>query len=262
LVDSLYLMVATPCFGGQLTVAYVNSVLALQRACLARGIKINFNMRIGEALITRARADMVAEFLRTDATHLLFIDADIGFAPEQVFRLLAFDADMTAAAYPFKRIDWEKARQAVQRGRTDVEAAILDYVFYPDGTGPMEARNDFVRVRYTGTGFLMMRRSALTRMCEAHPELRYKAAQREADLVKDGPYNHALFECMIDPENGLYLSEDYAFCQRWRELGGAIWLDIRSKLTHYGTHAFKGDLEKQFSSAKPAAQQGNREADG
>jgi hypothetical protein len=255
-------MVTTPCYGGQLTVAYVNSVLALQRACMAREIKISFNMRSGEALITRARADMVAEFLSTDATHLLFIDADIGFAPEQVFRLLAFDADVTAAAYPLKRIDWEKARRVAQSGLSDIEGSVLDYVVYLEAKGPMKAHKDFVRVRYTGTGFLMIRRSVLTRMCEAHPELRYKAAQREADLLKDGPYNYALFECMIEPDTGLYLSEDYAFCRRWRELGGAIWLDIRSRLTHYGTHAFKGNLETQFTSVKPAARRDDSGASG
>lgn len=252
LPDSPYLMIATPCYGGQLTVAYVNSALALQRACHARGIKTHFNMRSGEALITRARADMVGEFLQSEATHLLFIDADIGFAPEQVFRLLAFDADMTAAAYPLKRIDWDKVQRVAQSGRPDVEASVLDYVIYLEAKGTMKAHNDFVRVRYTGTGFLMMRRSVLMRMCEAHPELRYKAAQREADLLKDGPYNYALFECMIEPDTGLYLSEDYAFCRRWRELGGTIWLDIRSKLTHYGAYGFKGDLETQFISVNKA----------
>jgi hypothetical protein len=246
-------MVATPCYGGQSTVAYVNSVLALQRSCLERGVKINFNFRTGEALIARARADMVGEFLATDATHLLFIDADIGFAPEQAFRLLTFDAYVAAAAYPFKRIVWEKVRKGAQDGRMDLESVGLDYVFYPEGEGPMTARNDFVRVRHAGTGFLMIRRPALIRMCEAHPELRYKMAQRTADLKRDGPYSFALFECMIESETGLYLSEDYAFCRRWRDLGGEIWLDIRSALTHYGPHAFKGDFAKEFTRPKGVA---------
>jgi hypothetical protein len=254
MADSPYVMVATPCYGGQATVAYVNSALGLQRSCLERGVKINFNFRTGEALITRARADMVGEFLATDATHLLFIDSDIGFAPEQVFRLLAFDADVTAAAYPFKRINWEKVRKGAQEGRLDFEALGLDYVFYPETTGPMAARNDFVRVRHTGTGFLMIRRPALMRMCEVHSELRYKMAQRTSDLLReDGPYSFALFECMIEAETGLYLSEDYAFCRRWRDLGGEIWLDIRSALTHHGPHAFKGDFVKEFTPAKGAA---------
>jgi hypothetical protein len=250
MADSPYIMVATPCYGGQSTVGYVNSILALQRTCLERGVKINFNFRTGEALITRARADLVGEFLASDATHLLFIDSDIGFAPEQVFRLLTFDADVSGAAYPFKRINWEKLRNGAQGGRIDLEAAGLDYVFYPETHGPMPARNDFVRVRHTGTGFLMIRRAALVRMCEAHPELRYKMALRTADLSRDGPYSFALFECMIESDTGLYLSEDYAFCRRWRDLGGEIWLDIRSALTHHGLHAFKGDFASEFSRSK------------
>lgn len=253
MADSPYIMVATPCYGGQSTVAYVNSVLALQRSCLERGVKINFNFRTGEALITRARADMVGEFLATDATHLLFIDSDIGFAPEQVFRLLSFDADVTAAAYPFKRIEWDKVRKGAQEGRVDLDVVGLSYVFYPESNGPLTARNDFVRVRHTGTGFLMIRRPALIRMCEAYPQLRYKMVQRTADLSRDGPYSFALFECVIEAETGLYLSEDYAFCRRWRDLGGEIWLDIRSALTHHGQHAFKGDFAKQFTSARRTA---------
>lgn len=187
--------------------------MALQRGCQARGVKIEFNFRSGEALVTRARADLTAEFLLSDATHLMFIDADIGFAPEQVFRLLSFGADVAAAAYPLKRIDWDRARALAQSGRALTEATVLEYVFFPEVKGPMPVNNDFVRVRHTDTGFLMIRRSALQRLCEAHPELRYKHAQREVDLVKDVQYLYALFECMIEPETGLYLSEDYAFCQ-------------------------------------------------
>jgi hypothetical protein len=233
-----------------MSVAYAASALALQRNCIARGIDIQFNYRSGEALITRARADLAGEFLLSEASHLLFIDADIGFEPEQVFRLLAFDADVTAAAYPLKTIDWDKVRKLAQKGRTDLETAVADYVLHFEGKGPMQARNDFVRVRYAGTGFLMIRRAAMVRLCEAHPELRYRPAQREADLRKDGTDRYALFECMIDPENHLYLSEDYAFCRRWRDLGGEIWLDLRSRLSHHGGFAFKGDIEKEFTTAR------------
>jgi hypothetical protein len=250
MADDPHIMVATPCYGGQSTVAYVNSVLALQRSCLERNIQIEFNFRSGEALITRARADMVGEFLASKATHLLFIDADIGFTPEQVFRLLAFGADMSAAAYPLKRIDWEKALKGAKEGRIDLEAAALDYVFYPERKGPITARDGFVCARHVGTGFLMIRRTALLRMSEAHPELRYKVAKREGDLLKDGPYSFALFECMIEPETGLYLSEDYAFCRRWRDLGGEIWLDINSRLSHQGSYTYRGDFAKQFTRLK------------
>jgi hypothetical protein len=74
-------------------------------------------------------------------------------------------------------------------------------------------------VRYAGTGFLLIQRGVLLRLCEAHPELRYRMVQRRADIDRDVPYQYSLFECMIDTRTGEYLSEDYAFCRRWLALG-------------------------------------------
>ncbi len=106
-------------------------------------------------------------------------------------------------------------------------------------------KDGFARVRRIGTGFLLVRRNVIERMCEAYPELRHIAPVfngREPDKAA----RYALFDCMIDSETGEYLSEDYAFCRRWRDLGGAIWLDTRSKLSHTGPITFAGDLRAQF----------------
>ena len=111
------LVVGTPCFGGLVTSAYANSLMQLQGACIARGIGFEWLLLGGDALITRARADLVAHFLdRPHATHLLFIDADIGFAPEQVFRLMDFGAEMAACAYPSKTIDWARVARSSSCG--------------------------------------------------------------------------------------------------------------------------------------------------
>jgi hypothetical protein len=247
LPDAPHVVIATPCYGGQLTMAYVDSVLRLQAACIARAIRIDFDLRANEALITRARNDLAARFLASTASHLMFIDADIGFAPEQFFRLLDFNAEVTAAAYPLKHIDWDKVRRAAEAKRPDLEGSGLDYVVYFDNDeGTVTARNGFIRVRYAGTGFLLIQRGVLLRLCEAHPELRYRMVQRRADIDRDVPYQYSLFECMIDTQTGEYLSEDYAFCRRWLALGGEIWMDVKSRLTHYGANPFRGNLEAQF----------------
>ncbi len=103
------LVIGTPCYGRHVTDLYAASLLKLQLACQQRDIRLVVHLLGGEALITRARQNVVAQFLgNPEATHLLFIDADIGFEPEQVFRLMDFDADVTAAIYPVKRIDWKK----------------------------------------------------------------------------------------------------------------------------------------------------------
>ncbi len=245
-----FLVVATPCFGGQVTTVYANALMHLQRACAERQIDFEWLLLGGDALITRARADLVAHFLdRPDATHLLFIDADIGFEPAQVFRLMEFGAEITACAYPSKTIDWARLRRVLEAGRAKPESAALRYVFEVADPERIVTRQGFAKARYAGTGFLMIRRAALAQLCTAHPELRYRRVSTAADPLNASPNRFALFDCLIEPDTGLYLSEDYAFCHRWSELGGEIWVDLESRLTHVGPMAFVGDLATQFEPA-------------
>ena len=113
-----HIFLATPCYGGMLTSHFANSALRLQAACRERGVGLHVELMGGDALITRARSRLAAQFLaHPEATHLLFIDADIAFAPETVFRLLDADREVAGAVYPLKHIDWEKARAAADSAR-------------------------------------------------------------------------------------------------------------------------------------------------
>lgn len=249
MADRPYIMVATPCYSGEVTVPFLKSMLKLQSACQERGVTLGFQDFSGIPLITYARNELVARFLDVpEATHLLFVDADIGFEPEQMFRLLAFGADVTAAAYPRKMIDWGKVEREIKDGRAPETAALHYVVAWPD-SGPIKVNNGFARVRYIGAGFIMIRRSVLTRLCEAHPELRYRRA--DMGIARGNPYCFALFDTMINPETGDHLSEDAAFCKRWADLGGEIWVDTESKLTHTGSITFNGDLKTQFTATPP-----------
>ena len=246
------LVVATPCFGGQISVAYAASLLKLQTALRAyRGLNLKVLFKDGDALITRARASLISQFLDDkDATHLLFVDADIGFEPAQVLRLIQCGADMCAAVYPIKLIDWEKVRSTIQSARPNPAAAALRYVFEVDDASAVIEKSGFVKVRYAGTGFLMIRRAALEKMRARYPQLRYKR-DHSIDAAMESDNRFALFECMI-AEDGTYLSEDFAFCKRWTDMGGEIWADLDSKLTHVGPMTFRGDLSSQFAAAASA----------
>jgi hypothetical protein len=237
-----FIYLAVPCYGGNLNLFFVRSLLALQEACRAKGVGLHVEMMGGEALITRGRSRLAAQFLaHPEATHILFIDADIGFAPENVFRLLDADKDVIAAVCPLKQIDWEKLRAAAKADVADLQAASIGYVvrFLPTENHSVEVNDGFAQVAYGGTGFLLIKRGAMQRICDAHPELRAKMRDM-AD--KAAPEAVMVFDTMIEPETGQYLSEDYAFCRRWRDLGGEIWADFEARLTHVGHAAYTGSL--------------------
>ena len=248
--DQIHLVVATPCFGGQVASVYAGSIFHLQRAVRAKSnIDLSVLMRDGDALITRARANLVTLFLDDPtATHLLFVDADIGFTPDQVFRLIESGADVVAGVYPVKRVNWDKARRMLQSDRPATPSAALDYVLELDNPDHVVAVNGFTRVRYAGTGFLMIRRHVLEKMCQ-HPD--YSALQffreHSIDALAGSPNRFALFDCMIDRTTGTYLSEDFAFCKRWTDIGGEIWADLESRLDHVGPSVFRGDVATQFA---------------
>src|SRR3977135_4117727 len=254
MTDRIHLMVATPCFGGQVSSIYAGSIFHLQRAVRSRpDIDLSILMRDGDALITRARANLVTLFLdNPSATHLLFVDADIGFTPDQVFRLIESEADVVAGLYPIKRINWDKAKRMLESNRPHVASSALAHVLEIPGPERVVVVNGFTRVRYAGTGFLMIRRHVFERMCE-HPAYAPLQFFREhsVDALAGSPNRFALFECMIDPATGTYLSEDFAFCKRWTEIGGEIWADLESRLDHVGPSVFHGDVASQFGAPAP-----------
>jgi hypothetical protein len=252
MTEQFNLVVATPCFGGQVSSIYASSIFQLQRAVYAKpNIELKVMLRDGDALITRARANLMTQFLDDPtASHFLFIDADIGFEPEHVFRLIESGADVVAGVYPIKRVNWDKAKRVIETRRPNVPSASLDYVLEVDNPDHVAVVNGFTRVRYAGTGFLMIRRHVLEKMCLAYPSLQF-FREHSLDALAGSPNRFALFECMIDAKTGTYLSEDFAFCKRWTDLGGEIWADLESRLDHVGPAAFHGDISSQFAARVP-----------
>lgn len=242
-----HIMIGTPCFGGNVTHLYTLSLLRLQRAAEARDVALSYRLLRGDALITRARNLIVGEFLADPtATHLLFIDADLGFDAAQVFRLLDAAKDVAAAIYPLKHLDWTAIRQARTSTPGEFPANALAYAVEfldPANIIPVDG---FAAARYAGNGFMMIARPVFERMAACYPELLF----RRSDIVSNiEPREHGLygfFDTMIDPETRHYLSEDYAFCRRWRQAGGELWVDLTSKLTHIGAVDFPGDLMSVF----------------
>ncbi len=240
-----FVIIGTPCFGGLVTHGYMNSVVTLMDRAAGLGFRVGLKLLANDALVTRARAAIVAAMLdQPEATHLLFIDADISFPPEQVARLLALDRDMVAATYPVKSIDWDAIPARHVNNQEPLAEAGLVYVGKLCEGASAKSEAGFATADYAGTGFLLIKRAALLKMIAAHPEAKYRAVQ-SFPPSPGSDHLYALFDCVID-EQGTYLSEDYAFCRRWRKLGGEIWLDRTSMLTHTGPYSFPGNAASRF----------------
>ena len=230
------LFVATPMYGGQCAGMYARSIADLAAACAKYGIQLQMYYLFNESLITRARNYCVDEFMRSGATHLMFIDSDIGFNPNDVLTLMGLqteesDYDVIGGPYPKKCISWEKIKQAVDKGVADKDPQILDrfvgdYVFNPKGSQREIPIHKPVEVMELGTGFMMIRRRTFEKYAEAYPELSYKP-----DHVRTAHFDgtreiHAYFDCIIDPVSKRYLSEDYNFCYHLDKIGLKTWLVV------------------------------------
>lgn len=237
-------MVATPCFGGMVTQTYFFSIIRLLQYASSNNFTLLLTLLGHDSLITRARSSLLSAFMdNTSATHLLFIDADIGFEPEQVGRMLHFDHEFTAALYPIKTFDWQRSRNNPGPTQETHEQTALNYVGTTCKGSDAEVKDGFASAIYAGGGFQLIHRSVIQKMMNAYPETKFSTVHAFPRSTSRSPHLYALFDCMIDREEGIYLSEDYAFCQRWRAIGGKIWLDLSSRLTHIGTHEYVGNYE-------------------
>lgn len=239
------LFIATPCFGGLVSQLYMQSIIGLIQFAGAAGFDATLALLGHDSLITRSRNTLVSQFRATSqATHLLFIDADIGFEAQQIGHMLHFDQDFVAGIYPLKVIDWSRAAIARSDAGETFETAPLHYVGALGTGADLERRGRFATGIYCGGGFMLLKRRVIERMIEAYPQTRYQSAHAYSNARSDE--NYALFECMIDKETNAYVSEDFGFCQKWRDLGGRIWLDTEGKLTHAGAYSFQGDPRVRF----------------
>jgi len=242
------LFVATPMYGGMANGLYVKSSLDLQAVMSRYGVETKFSFLFNESLITRARNYLVDEFLRSDCTHLLFIDSDIHYDPRDVIALMALDKDVIGAPYPKKSINWGNIASAARKHPNldpkELETLVGEYVFnVVKGTSQFQVTEP-LEVMEIGTGFMMVKREVFGKYAEAYPEYRYKPDHVGQANFDGSRYIHAYFDTVIDPESERYLSEDYMFCQWWRKIGGQIYLCPWMKTQHIGTYAFSGNMPK------------------
>ncbi len=213
-----------PCYGGQLTESTFMSYIKWANMARQLGIDWTVETMTNESLISRARNTLTAKFLCTEgSTHLMFIDADIGWEPWHLLVMLNAQKDVIGGLYPMKSlpVKW------CVNGIPGVEPS-------PD--------SNLVEVSKTGTGFMLIKRDVFDKM-NGHPAV--KPFANDIGLpVELNPYMKTYFDTAV--REGRYYSEDWTFCENWRDLGGQIWVDKRVLLRHTGTYVFDGAAQDKL----------------
>jgi uncharacterized protein YerC len=248
------ILLATPCYGGNLKDGFFTSVIKLKDLCTTYNIKLDVVTISSESLITRARNYYVAKMLSDqEYTHLLFIDSDITFKAEAVIRMILANKDIMCGLYPKKGLNWNKIVPYCVKNQESLNVKLmeentLDYCVNLDpSSSTLQIVNNLIKVKYAGTGFMMIKRTVLEKMAEEYPETKYVNDVPGYETKENKECFYALFDTIIDPESKRYLSEDFTFCDRWTKIGGEIYADINIELGHTGSYTFNGNFVKSLN---------------
>ena len=244
--STIKLFISTPCYDAMMTMQYTMSLLKLNTLLNQYGIEYVIDFVGNESLIPRARNSSLNKFINSDFTHMLFIDSDIEFPAKAVIDLLEIDKDVVCCAYSKKAFNWKRFMYSMQteiQSKESLESRGLDYNYNAmiDTENKLIKSNDgnFIKVKHASTGFMMVKREIVNKLCKKHTELTIKTD----NLSKEDNTICGLFCCMI--KDKVYLSEDYSFCERVNDIGGEVWLNITHNLNHIGKYIFRSDIQNR-----------------
>lgn len=222
-MNKISILIAVPCYGGQLTSETTTGLFLLAKHLERINLFNELLLVANQSLIPQARASIANIFINdTNHTHLLMLDADVGFVPEDVIKLLELEVDFAVGAYPLKTKELQYNFKASSKEFNDTNTALsIDTI---------------------GAGFCLVTRRVFTDVANKYPELQYIPVDKSINYnVSDKRRSNSFsyFETYID-ENRYQVSEDFAFNKRWISTGGKIWLHTGINLTHTGSHTFHG----------------------
>ena len=255
------LYILTPCFGATCFVNYVSSLIVTMNFLKSLNIVVHVEFCKNDSLISRARNNLIAKaMVDKETTHIMFIDNDISWDPISILKLLVSDKDVVGGVYPLKHYHWNKLMKDplnpynsnviqswvesknnsqlknVVDDNDIVQHKLLSYnVNYLNNT--LNVEQNLSIVRHIPTGFMMIKRNVIENMFKAFPSTKYVDDVSFLE-PEENEFAYALFDCGV--EDGHYFSEDWLFCDRWRKMGGDIWIDVTINLTHTGIEDYKG----------------------
>lgn len=233
-------LIATPMYNSQCTSGYTASMIDLfKKYRNYENIDLEFMYGTNEALITYARNMCANIFLKSDATHILFVDADIQFNADEVLKMIQTNRDFVCGIYPKKKIDWDKIRLLAMQGvkAENLQAMANEYLFEPSNSMEPDEQG-LVEIQRAGTGMMMISRKVFETLSDKVGDFSLVSpVQSNVKFEKDNKYKE-FFYTSKHPTTNIFMNEDFTFCNLWRENGGKIYGAPWVRLQHIGNHTY------------------------
>ena len=237
------LLVATPVHS-EVSMHYAESLLTLQGTGHSLDLVIDF-LLLKSSLVTQGRNLCVSNFLnKKEYTHMLFIDSDISFDPSSVFKLLRCNKDVVSIPYPMKTINWNKVHGRIQEQKdiniNDLSRSGFMFPIKVEDQQSITVSKGIMEVTHAPTGFMLIKKEAILKMVEKYPHLKIKQPTIMNGEAKDTDNLWNFFDTWFDQETNKYYGEDFAFCQKWRDIGGKCYCYVDDFITHVGEYSYEG----------------------
>jgi hypothetical protein len=254
---SPFLYILTPCYGGMCHLNYVSCLMDTLNVLRKYNVLYTVEFCKNDSLVSRARNNLIAKAMtNARTTHILFIDSDITWNPNDILKLMVNDKQLSGGVYPLKKYNWDKLLEKptsvqdiinrknasiIKNAITDeqmLQHNLLKYnVNFLDPV--LNIENNLAKVRHIATGFMMIKRSTIEQMAKAYPSTKYTDDVGFL-MPSENKWAYALFDCGVEDDH--YYSEDWLFCHRWSKMGGNIYLDVSINLKHTGMEDYNGSF--------------------
>ena len=244
-MKEIKLFVGTPVHS-DVSIHYMQSMLKFQAECLSRSIHITIDM-MKSSLVTQGRNTLVSHFLSDDYTHLLFIDSDILFYPNSIFKMIDKDVEVCSIPYPMKVINWNKVFEKNYDipSMTKLQKHTSGNKFpvkITDNEDNGSFTNEMIELNYAPTGCLLLKKEVFDKLIKFYPnKIIHQESMVDGKMtVKPNLYN--FFDTHYDEKDKRYYGEDFAFSKLWRDIGGKCYALITEYITHVGEYQYTGRL--------------------
>ncbi|HEY9305001.1 MAG TPA: hypothetical protein VIO95_11990 [Mycobacterium sp.] len=239
-VSAPIIFIATPMYGGMATAAYTSSLAQTPSIFMSNGLGLTYMYRVNDSVVANARNNLAHQFIESQATHLMWIDADIGFNPMDIVSMVYADKDIVCGIYPKKEIEWKRVAQAVKDGvpperlSDHVGSFVVNLIGGTAGQD-YEISDELFEIGGGGTGFMLIKRGVFEALSADVP-----------GYVQEDITIKQFYASSIDPESGMLMTEDYHFCKLARNGGFKIFAAPWVHLSHTGTYVFDSPIQPDW----------------